>query len=163
MESDIKEKLQIEKLKKSDAEKRIDEFLRIDKNLSETLKKWDLNNFFSDLPEKWQLSFCVNSNEKIVGYMICSKKELSTHIHRLAVSKEFQGRDIGSSLIKALEDHIGSNKKITLKVKKFNSAAIKFYEKNGFIRHGEEHCNYLYEKIVGDEIDKKGTSNECTP
>lgn len=152
MKSTIKKTFQIEKLNKSDLNKHIDEFLLIDKNLSGILEKWDLSNFLSELPEKWQLSFYLHSNRKIIGYMICSKKEFSTHIHRLAICKEFQGKSVGSSLIEALEEYIGSNKKITLKVKKFNLAAIKFYEKNGFIRYDEEDYNYLYEKIVGDCI-----------
>ena len=148
----VKKTFQVEKLNKSDLNEHIDQFLLIDKNLSETLVKWDLTNFLFEFPDKWQLSFYAHSGEKIIGYVICSKKEFSTHIHRLAVCKEFQGKNVGCSLIEALEEHIGSNKKITLKVKKFNLAAIKFYEKNGFIRYGEEDYNYLYEKIVGDCI-----------
>lgn len=162
MESTIKEMFQIEKLNKSDMKKYIDKFLLIDKSL-EILEKWDSSNYLSELPEKWQQSLYIHSNKKIIGYMICSKKEDSIHIHRLAVCKEFQGRNVGHRFIETLEDYIGPGKKITLKVKKFNLAAIQFYKKNGFIRCGEEDNNYLYEKIVGDEIGKKGTCNECTP
>ncbi|WP_370273570.1 GNAT family N-acetyltransferase [Methanosarcina sp. MSH10X1] len=133
----------------------------MDNDLDGVLEKWSLNNFSLDLPDKWELSFTAYVEGKAVGYMICSKKENNTHIHRIAICKEYQRMNIGNNLIRTLENRIGSGEKITLKVKKFNFVAIKFYKKNGFIIYGEEDCNYLYEKTVGDEIDKKGTCNEC--
>lgn len=139
----------------------VDGLLSVDRNLNGILEKWDLNNFLLELPDKWKLSFFVEVEGKVVAYMICSKKENATHIHRLAVCKEFQGLNIGHNLIRSLENLIRTDESITLKVKKLNRIAIRFYEKNGFVSYGEEDNKYLYRKIVGDEIDKKGTCNEC--
>ena len=144
--SEIKS-LHIEKLTQLNMNRYIDELLVIDRDLNGVLEKWDLNNFSLELPDKWELSFLAHVEGKVVGYMICSKKENTTHIHRIAVCKECQRMNAGNSLIETLENYIGSGKKITLKVKKFNLAAIKFYEKNEFVRYGEDNCNYLYEKI----------------
>lgn len=120
----------------------------IDETLMVEIEKWNLDNFLYDLPEKWNLSHFAFIDDKLVGYLICSKKEESFHIHRFVVSTKYQNKGVGSLLLNTLVHSIPQSSFLTLKVKKYNLQAISFYNQNGFEKFAEEGVNYLYIKTV---------------
>ncbi|WBW96616.1 GNAT family N-acetyltransferase [Oceanirhabdus sp. W0125-5] len=95
---------------------------------------WYENNFLIELDGKWNYSFYAEINMKLVGFIICSKKNNYIHVHRFMVDKEFLNEGIGTKLLcnlceKCISENIDS---IQLKVDKKNIQAISFYNKYGF-------------------------------
>jgi ribosomal-protein-alanine acetyltransferase len=126
--------------------KNINDLIKLDKLIPDD--PWTANNFLKDLDRKWEFSLIAIENGIIIGFMICSVKENNLHVHRIAVSPEFQKKKIGRALIKNLyaDCHKSGIKRITLKVKDFNLGAIRFYEKHGFKKVELECSRYLCEK-----------------
>lgn len=94
---------------------------------------WYMRNGFFLVAEK---------NEKIVGYVIGMKKRLKEKkeeksekglIASIAVLPHFRRRGIGISL---MEKMMGEMNEVEVQVRNSNRAAIKFYEKLGFIKKG---------------------------
>lgn len=107
------------------------DFLKIDEVIGQEL--WSESNFLSDLPNKWNLSLIATSNKKLIGFLIASRKELSIHIHRLAIKQQFQSDGIGKTMVLRLIEKGESYKlPITLKVHQENIRALKFYKKLDF-------------------------------
>lgn len=125
----------------------MDDLIELDSEL-EILEKWSSDNYLVDLPQKWDISFAYLFNSKIVGYLICSKKEHHFHIHRLAVSKAHHNMHVAYNLLEHFFYAIGTNKIIKLKVKKINKNGIDFYQYLGFELYGEEDSHYLCRKVV---------------
>lgn len=121
------------KLTKGMISERILEFVEIDKVIN-TNEKWENENFMIDLDGKWDNSYVFFVGSEIAGYIIGSmKSKENLHIHRLAVKKEYQSKGIGSELINnVIKNADKSTKYITLKVRKDNIIAKRFYEKNSF-------------------------------
>jgi len=140
--------MNIKKLNAEDLYCLIDSLQEIDNSTTVKVEEWNCDNFLHDLPEKWNLSRFLFLNDKLIGYLICSKKENSFHIHRFVVSEKYQNKGAGSLLLNALIYSIPKGNLLTLKVKKYNKNAIQFYEKRNFKKFAEEDVNYLYKKIV---------------
>jgi ribosomal protein S18 acetylase RimI-like enzyme len=65
---------------------------------------WNENNFLLDLPFKWELSFAVEDEDEILGYLIGSKIEKNTaRVNKIVVGREYRKNHIGSSLMKTFE------------------------------------------------------------
>ncbi len=131
-----------------------DTILEIDKVIpsEENLLGWEREEFMLDLPEKWQHSLiATDENSCIVGFLIASRHDEAIHIHRMAISSEFQGKRVGTTLIRHLCEKASSNgvATITVKVNKDNLLAIRFYQNFGFCRNGERRAGnetlYVYE------------------
>lgn len=103
---------------------------------------WNEDNFLSDLAGKWELSFYVtNTDSNVVGFLIASQKEQSVHIHKLVVESGAQRKGLASSLLKKLWQNV--TMPVTLKVRKDNSQAIRFYTRNEFQSQEEQGDSYL--------------------
>jgi ribosomal-protein-alanine N-acetyltransferase len=111
---------------------------------------WTAEHYLTELPKKWKLSFVVIKNERLAGFMIVSDKGEAHHLHRIVVSKSFQKKGIGKTLLSKLkEDAIRDCKKeLTLKVHSTNTEAIKLYEKIGFVKSGKSDQNYSYKLVL---------------
>ncbi len=69
-----------------------------------------------------------------VGFVAGAVRDGHGHISGIAVEREYRRRGIGSALITNLYDVLRKDgfKRITLEVRKSNSNAIRFYERQGF-------------------------------
>lgn len=77
-------------------------------------------------------------NNKIVGFANGSWAADESELMNIAVDENFRKQGIASVLLRALEYHFIENgaEKIFLEVREKNTTAIKFYEKQGFIKNG---------------------------
>jgi len=134
-------------LNKETALANINRLIEINKELD--LDPWTVDNFLIDLDGKWRYSLIALENDQIVGFLICSVKENNTlHIHKIAIVSKYQRRGVGTLLMK----HLFSNcneyniKYISVKTKKNNVNAQRFYERQDFKRIGSDGPNYVYKK-----------------
>lgn len=97
---------------------------------------WSENQFLANLPLKWELSLVAKLDERVIGFLLASKKDAGAHIHRFVVSKEERGHGVGSNLLKHFHKLLATRNDIrpiiTLKVECLNEDAIRFYKANGF-------------------------------
>lgn len=111
---------------------------------------WVEDNFLMALNGKWENSFVALEDADIVGFVICSVKGDNMHIHRFAVAREYQGRGVGTLLIEHL--FINCNEHnivyVTVKSKKTNEKAQRFYERRSFKRIGTDGPNYVYKRVI---------------
>ncbi len=85
---------------------------------------WDKENY-----AKGKLSILVaETQQKILGYIVTSKKNNTVWIHDILVRKKYQNKGIGSALIK----HACKSNKVLLTVNEGNKKAIIFFKKLGF-------------------------------
>lgn len=137
--------VEINPLTKGIMDQHVKEFLLIDDSIQG--EKWSRENFLFDLPEKWNLSLQVLSNQTLAGFLIASNKDNAFHIHRLAIGSDFQNQGLGRQLVERLQ-HIARTRKvklITLKVLNTNTDAIRFYERIGFVLKQREKQNVWME------------------
>lgn len=134
-----KMKIKISRLNKKAMTEHFDAIQEIDKviPLEEGLRGWGREEFLLDLPEKWQRSLVATDESScIVGFIIASRQDEAIHIHKIAISRGFQGKRVGTALIRTLCEKASSNgvATITIKVNKNNLLAIRFYQNFGFCR-----------------------------
>lgn len=119
----------------------------IGENLSEAYSIYVYRYFIHQWP---QLCFVAKDVNKIVGVIIC-KLEIHRHgplrgyIAMLAIWQEYRGRGLATRLVLlAIEAMRRQNAdEISLETEVANGAAIRLYEKLGFIRYKRLHCYYL--------------------
>ncbi len=139
--------IQISDLKKNFLSERIDAFIEIDKVIGHEL--WGQENFLSEMPDKWDLSLVALFNDELIGYLIASRKELSIHIHRLAIDQQFQSAGVGKSMVSKLVTKAKLWKlPISLKVHYENLHAIAFYQKIGFKVVGKSNSNLEMQFLI---------------
>ncbi|MCK9618217.1 MAG: WbqC family protein [Lentimicrobiaceae bacterium] len=111
---------------------------------------WESEHFLKELPRKWNFSTVVTESNEIIGYIIASKKELSVHIHKFIIKKEFRNKKIGNNLFLFFENICKKNNitKITLKVYRDNVKAVNFYVNLGFIKDEENEELLIYQKNI---------------
>src|SRR5574344_537360 len=64
---------------------------------------WIESHYLKDLPLKFDISLAAFINNKIVGFIIASKKDV-IHIHRFVVGKEYRNMGIGALLQQEFEN-----------------------------------------------------------
>src|SRR3989442_14739262 len=79
---------------------------------------------------------------RILGYAVIDRWEDHDHLLSIAVSGEHRRRGIGQRLLSAMDATLGSRQRMRLEVRKRNSAAIRFYLKNGFKETGIDEGYY---------------------
>lgn len=128
----------------------IGRLIEIDRAIIDEEGTWTVDNFLMELNHKWICSRVAFIDNEIVGFVICSVKGDSLHIHRLAVSPEYQGRRVGTSLIEYLFNKCNEHNilYVTLKSKKNNDKAQRFYERRSFKRIGTDGPNYIYKREI---------------
>ena len=140
--------MKIVHLDKEMAFKKINDLIEIDRIIPDDF--WTSDNFLMDLGHKWEYSLVALDNDLVVGFLICSVKENNIHIHRIAVSPDYQRKKLGSVLMEHLfaDCYNSGIKSITLKVQDFNIGAQIFYEKLGFKKEGSHKSRHLYKKVI---------------
>jgi ribosomal protein S18 acetylase RimI-like enzyme len=131
--------MEIKNLTKEFLQEHIDEFLKVVSNESEFY--WTEENLLCELPGKWEYSYYVAKEQRVIGYAICSKKiEGYVHLHHFMISESFQSKGLGKILLVNLQKNIMIKKQkgLTLRVQPENIRAIQFYLKLGFRKVKEE-------------------------
>lgn len=82
-------------------------------------------------------AFVSKDKDKVVGFVSVSKQEKENEIKALYVLSNYQGRGIGGKLMNKGLEWLGKNKDISLTVVTYNTKAINFYKKFGFVEDGE--------------------------
>ena len=101
---------------------------------------WSLAMFVLELSK--QSGICLaatvaepDGEDRLVGYLICSRYDTVWHVMNVAVDGEFQHRGIASALLADLYERVGhgtEQARFTLEVRRSNRVAIHLYERDGF-------------------------------
>jgi ribosomal-protein-alanine N-acetyltransferase len=79
----------------------------------------------------------VTGERDLAGYLVCSRYDTVWHVMNVAVDPDRQRRGVASALIEALLQAVGGREsRITLEVRRSNTAAIALYERFGFLAAG---------------------------
>jgi [ribosomal protein S18]-alanine N-acetyltransferase len=103
---------------------------------------WSLAMFVLELSKPAGVCLAAVEGRTVVGYLVCSRYDIVWHIMNVAVDPPLQGGGIGSRLLARLleevEEHTGDGKvaRFTLEVRRSNTAAIRLYERLGFLAAG---------------------------
>lgn len=131
----------------------IDNLCKVEMSSGYHKKKFNFRQIIEKLFREKAEIFCVELKRNLIGYVVLTKKG---EISFLVVSKKFQGKGIGSLLLKKaiVLARRKKLKKIFLDVRKDNFIALKLYFKFGFFVKKE-----YKKKINGKEIEKLRLEN----
>jgi ribosomal-protein-alanine N-acetyltransferase len=97
---------------------------------------WSLAMFVLELSKPSGVCLAAVEDQRLVGYLVCSRFDVVWHIMSVAVDPDRQGRGIGSALLRRLFEEIdgddGQVSRSTLEVRRSNHRAIRLYERFGF-------------------------------
>ncbi len=82
----------------------------------------------------------AKDGDRVVGYCVArvASQDRPGRLQAIYLLPEFQGKGIGKLLMQTAIDWLGRSVDITLDVATYNTAAIGFYEKLGFVKTGIE-------------------------
>lgn len=109
---------------------------------------WSRKEVESTVGQKYSVCAVAKEGQEILGYYLCYCVLDECEIARIAVNQKDRRKGIGQSLFSHLlqlcrERNVS---KILLDVRESNLPAIRFYEKNGFIKDGIRKNYYAGEK-----------------
>ena len=84
----------------------------------------------------------AKEEQRVIGFCIALKEALNGHVRAIYVLPAHQGRGIGKRLLQVALDWLGDRKPVTLSVAVYNTRAIAFYRRFGFV-HLEDSCRYM--------------------
>jgi ribosomal-protein-alanine N-acetyltransferase len=99
---------------------------------------WSLAMFVLELSKQSGICLAataanVAGEQRLVGYLICSRYDTVWHIMNVAIDSSYQRQGIASALLAELYERVGdSQARFTLEVRRSNSVAIHLYEREGF-------------------------------
>lgn len=84
----------------------------------------------------------------LIGYQLSTGNAFGTHLARLGVRKEAQGRGIGTSLVSELVQRLDPSRmpRLSVNTQADNLASLTLYNKLGFTRTGEHYPVLVYPK-----------------
>jgi ribosomal-protein-alanine N-acetyltransferase len=82
--------------------------------------------------------------DELVGYILCMEYPQVIHLARLAVNPDWQGKNVGKHLIKAMHNHYSSLGfyQFTVNTQSNNSSSLKLYRRMGFQTSGVDYPVY---------------------
>jgi ribosomal-protein-alanine N-acetyltransferase len=99
---------------------------------------WSLAMFVLELSKQSGICLAATSRDaageqRLVGYLICSRYDTVWHIMNIAIDRDSQRQGIASALLAELYERAGdSQARFTLEVRRSNAVAIHLYEREGF-------------------------------
>ena len=98
-------------------------------------ENWQRDNFAAEFAGA--ATSVIEQNGRIVGYVQILDKEDRIHVQNIAISPEYQGKGIGSRILKNLQLQAAA-RQVPLRLGAFrtNTLAQKLYERLGFRRTG---------------------------
>ena len=98
---------------------------------------WSLAMFVLELSKPSGICLAAIRDDRLAGYLICSRYERVWHIMNVAVDPDQRREGIGSSLLTRLIDRVGDDRaRYTLEVRRSNVGAMRLYERFGFVVAG---------------------------
>ncbi|MBR6523113.1 MAG: ribosomal protein S18-alanine N-acetyltransferase [Clostridia bacterium] len=97
---------------------------------------WSESAFSDELKNKAATVFVALSDNRPIGFGGVQKVLDEAYITNIAVKKEARRKGVGKALLKAIINHCADSSFVSLEVRVSNSAAIKLYEKSGFVSQG---------------------------
>ena len=104
---------------------------------------WSLAMFVLELSKPSGICLAAVRDERIVGYLVCSRYDTIWHLMNVAVDDRLRRQGIAIALIEqlfALADQPGEQ--YTLEVRTSNESAIRLYERFGFHAAGRRRGYY---------------------
>ena len=94
---------------------------------------WSLAMFVLELSKPSGICLAAHDNERLVGYLVCSRYDTVWHVMNVAVDPVLQRKGIGSAMLTELLGEVGDDRaRYTLEVRQSNVSAIRLYERFGF-------------------------------
>jgi ribosomal-protein-alanine N-acetyltransferase len=94
---------------------------------------WSLAMFVLELSKQSGICLAAVCEEKLVGYLICSRYDTVWHVMNVAVDTRHQRRGLASAMLAELYDRVNDeDARFTLEVRRSNTVAIHLYEREGF-------------------------------
>jgi ribosomal-protein-alanine N-acetyltransferase len=94
---------------------------------------WSLAMFVLELSKQTGICLAVLSEQRLVGYLICSRYDPVWHVMNIAVDVEHQRTGLASALLAELYLRVDDeDARFTLEVRHSNTVAIHLYEREGF-------------------------------
>jgi ribosomal-protein-alanine N-acetyltransferase len=94
---------------------------------------WSLAMFVLELSKSSGVCLAALHDERLVGYLICSRYDTVWHVMNVAVDVDHQHKGVASALMAELYERVGDGAaRFTLEVRRSNDVAIHLYEREGF-------------------------------
>ena len=93
---------------------------------------WSLAMFVLELSKPSGVCLAAVHDEKIVGYLVCSRYDRVRHLMNIAVDPASRRRALARRLLEAMFERAGPDESYTLEVRTSNAPAIALYESFGF-------------------------------
>ena len=104
---------------------------------------WSLAMFVLELSKPSGICLAAMSEDRLVGYLVCSRYDTVWHLMNVAVDDRLRRRGIARSLLTRLFELADRpNAQYTLEVRTSNDSAISLYEGFGFRAAGRRRAYY---------------------
>ena len=103
---------------------------------------WSLAMFVLELSKPAGVCLAAVEDRTVLGYLVCSRYDTVWHLMNVAIDPPLQGGGIGSALLTQMLADIdgdggdGRVSRSTLEVRRSNAAAIRLYERFGYLPAG---------------------------
>jgi [ribosomal protein S18]-alanine N-acetyltransferase len=98
---------------------------------------WSLTMFVLELSKPSGVCLAAIQDEKVIGYLICSRYDQVWHLMNIAVDPPTRRRGVARALLEQMIERAGSEESYTLEVRTSNAGAIVLYERFGFRSAGK--------------------------
>jgi ribosomal-protein-alanine N-acetyltransferase len=104
---------------------------------------WSLAMFVLELSKQSGVCLAAVAQERLLGYLICSRYDTVWHVMNVAVDSPHQHMGLASALLAELYERVGDERaRFTLEVRPSNHVAIHLYEREGFRAAGKRRRYY---------------------
>ncbi len=93
---------------------------------------WSLAMFVLELSKSSGTCLAALVDDRIVGYVVCSRYADVWHVMNVAVDPDHRRRGVALALLEQLLTDVGEDASLTLEVRRTNHAAMRLYERLGF-------------------------------
>ena len=104
---------------------------------------WSLAMFVLELSKPSGICLAAVVEERLVGYLVCSRYDTVWHVMNVAVAPEERRTGVATALLTELLERVGDPAaRYTLEVRQSNAGAITLYERFGFRTAGRRRAYY---------------------
>jgi len=98
---------------------------------------WSLAMFVLELSKPSGICLAAIRDDRLAGYLICSRYDRVWHIMNVAVDPDCRRRGLATALLTRLLERVDDDEaRYTLEVRRSNGPAIELYERFGFLVAG---------------------------